>query len=53
MFGGFAQTQFVQTAYTALTNTGVPDRGALARWLLICHDRVEGDELTLTHEFYR
>lgn len=23
----------------------------LARWLLICHDRVEGDELPLTQDF--
>ena len=23
----------------------------LARWLLMCHDRVNGDELPLTHEF--
>jgi DNA-binding transcriptional regulator YhcF (GntR family) len=22
----------------------------LARWLLMCHDRLEGDELPLTHE---
>jgi CRP-like cAMP-binding protein len=23
----------------------------LARWLLMCHDRVAGDEVALTHEF--
>lgn len=23
----------------------------LARWLLMCHDRVEGDAITITHEF--
>jgi DNA-binding transcriptional MocR family regulator len=23
----------------------------LARWLLMCHNRVKGDEMTLTHEF--
>ena len=23
----------------------------LARWLLMCHDRLDGDELPLTHEF--
>jgi hypothetical protein len=23
----------------------------LARWLLMCHDRVEGNEISLTHEF--
>nr|WP_274602218.1 helix-turn-helix domain-containing protein [Sphingomonas sp. CFBP 8760] len=23
----------------------------LARWLLMCHDRIDGDEIALTHEF--
>jgi CRP-like cAMP-binding protein len=23
----------------------------LARWLLMCHDRLDGDRLPLTHEF--
>ena len=23
----------------------------LARWLLMCHDRVDGDEVSTTHEF--
>jgi len=23
----------------------------LARWLLMCHDRLDGDDLQLTHEF--
>ena len=41
----------IQTAYTALSNSVHPTDERLARWLLICHDRVLGDELELTHEF--
>jgi CRP-like cAMP-binding protein len=41
----------VQMAEAALANASgkVPHR--LARWLLMAHDRAEGDELRLTHEF--
>jgi CRP-like cAMP-binding protein len=41
----------VQTAHTAMANgrSGIEQR--LARWLLMAHDRVDGDELHLTHEF--
>jgi CRP-like cAMP-binding protein len=41
----------VQLAYTALSNAvhGVDER--LARWLLMCHDRTSGNQITLTHEF--
>jgi CRP-like cAMP-binding protein len=41
----------VQTAQTATANGNytVPER--LARWLLMCHDRIAGDELELTHDF--
>lgn len=47
----FAQVMSVQAAHTALSNAlhDLPER--LARWLLMCHDRVDGDELPLTHEF--
>ena len=40
-----------QTMRTALANgrSGIEER--LARWLLMAHDRVDGDELGLTHEF--
>jgi CRP-like cAMP-binding protein len=41
----------VQTAYTALANGRSRMDERLARWLLMAHDRAEGDELTLTHEF--
>ncbi len=41
----------VQLAYTAVSNAvhGVNER--LARWLLMCHDRVPTNEIALTHDF--
>ncbi|HEX8340681.1 MAG TPA: Crp/Fnr family transcriptional regulator [Tepidisphaeraceae bacterium] len=47
----YVHTLAVQSAATASANAhfALPER--LARWLLMCHDRVEGDRLTLTHEF--
>ena len=40
-----------QTAQTALTNGGSRIEERLARWLLMAHDRVDGNELRLTHDF--
>ena len=40
-----------QTSYTALSNVNQSIEGRLARWLLMCHDRVTGDDIALTHEF--
>lgn len=47
----FAQTLEVQIAQTALSNAchGVDKR--LARWLLMVHDRIEEDQMLLTHGF--
>lgn len=47
----YAQALSVQTTYTALTNAVHPIEERLARWLLMCHDRLDGNELPLTHEF--
>ena len=47
----YAQTLTTQTSYTALSNAVHRIEERLARWLLMCHDRVDGDELPLTHEF--
>lgn len=44
---GFA----VQLAYTAISNAIHEVTERLARWLLMCHDRVPGNEIALTHEF--
>ena len=41
----------VQTAHTALANAKLKLDARLARWLLMCHDRIEGDEVPLTHDF--
>lgn len=47
----YVQCLNVQAALTAASNAhyALPER--LARWLLMCHDRVEGDRMELTHEF--
>jgi CRP-like cAMP-binding protein len=47
----YVQAFQVQTAYTALSNGGYSIDERLARWLLMCHDRLDGDELPITHEF--
>jgi CRP-like cAMP-binding protein len=47
----YAHVFMMQTSQTALANgrSKVDDR--LARWLLMAHDRVVGNDLALTHEF--
>jgi len=47
----YVQALSVQTAYTALSNAVHSIDERLARWILMCHDRLDGDELPLTHEF--
>lgn len=47
----FAHVLHVQSVRTAVANAGAEIPQRLARWLLMCHDRVEGDTLVLTHEF--
>ena len=51
LFTRYAQSLNVQAAMTAASNAhyALPER--LARWLLMCHDRVDSDRLDLTHEF--
>ena len=41
----------VQVAYTALSHGSFTIEERLARWLLMCHDRLPGDDLPLVHEF--
>jgi CRP-like cAMP-binding protein len=41
----------VQLAHSALANARYVMHRRLARWLLMCHDRLDGDDLALTHEF--
>lgn len=47
----YAQTVQIQAACTALANGRYKIDRRLARWLLMCHDRVEGDLLPTTQQF--
>lgn len=47
----FIQSFAAQISYTALCNSNYQLDQRLARWLLMCHDRVDGDEISLTHDF--
>jgi CRP-like cAMP-binding protein len=47
----FIQTFASQISYTSLANVNHQVDERLARWLLMSHDRVDGDEIGLTHEF--
>jgi CRP-like cAMP-binding protein len=47
----YLQGFLVQTAQTAACNRLHSIEERLARWLLTCRDRVDGDDLPLTHEF--
>jgi len=47
----YVQAFMVQTAHTAIANARATLTERLARWLLMAHDRVPGDDLPLTHEF--
>jgi len=47
----YVQTLLVQTAQSTATNASHRVESRLARWLLMCHDRIDGDEIALTHEF--
>jgi CRP-like cAMP-binding protein len=47
----FVQAFMIQMGQTALANGSHTLEQRLARWLLMCHDRVDGDDLSTTHEF--
>ena len=47
----YAQALNVQTSSTAFANANHTLEMRLARWLLMCHDRVDGDDIEITHEF--
>lgn len=47
----YVQAWMIQTAHTVLAQGRAKLEERLARWLLMSHDRTEGDELPLTHEF--
>ena len=47
----YAHVFAVQSGYTALANARGNIEERLARWLLMTRDRVDDDEMVLTHEF--
>jgi CRP-like cAMP-binding protein len=47
----YAQALNVQTSVTAFANANHTLEMRLARWLLMCHDRLDGDDIEITHEF--
>jgi CRP-like cAMP-binding protein len=47
----YVQSAELQLAHSALANARYGMYVRLARWLLMCHDRLDGDDLPLTHEF--
>ncbi|MFS8146389.1 Crp/Fnr family transcriptional regulator [Rhizobium sp. BR 249] len=44
-------TFFKQVANTALSNAVHKIDVRLAKWILMCHDRLEGEEIEITHEY--
>ena len=48
---GYVHSFMTQTTQTALANGRSKIEERLARWLLMAHDRVDGNEVPLTHEF--
>lgn len=47
----FVQAFLIQISQTAICNARANIEERLARWLLMAHDRMDGDEIPLTHEF--
>lgn len=47
----YVQVMLVQISHTAVATASLTLRERLARWLMMSHDRVDGDEVPMTHEF--
>jgi CRP-like cAMP-binding protein len=47
----FVHVFTIQVSHTALANGRAKIEERLARWLLMMHDRIDGDEAPLTHDF--
>lgn len=47
----YVQAFLVQTSHSAVANARSQLDERLARWILMAHDRIHDDTLTLTHEF--
>jgi CRP-like cAMP-binding protein len=46
-----AQAFMIQASHTAISNGSAKLEERLARWLLMTHDRIDGDEMPLVHDF--
>ena len=51
LFLRYVQTLLIQSSQSTVANAHDTIEARLARWLLMCHDRVDGDEIRLTHKF--
>ena len=51
VFLRYVQAFMIQTSQTAVCNGSAKLEERLARWLLMAHDRVDGDDLPLIHDF--
>lgn len=47
----YAHCLGLQVATAVLALAALTTERRLARWLVMCHDRIDGDEIALTHEF--
>ena len=47
----YTQALAIQVTFTALSNATHNVDERLARWLLMCHDRMDGNQLFLTHDY--
>ncbi len=47
----YVETFHMQVTQSAACNGRHPTEQRLARWLLMAHDRIEGDDCAMTHEF--
>jgi CRP-like cAMP-binding protein len=50
VLGGYVQSLIVQVGQTVYANADLTVEARLARWILMTHDRLDQDELPLTHE---
>ncbi len=51
LFLKYAQAFMIQTNHTAVSNARGKLDERLARWILMAHDRLPGNDIRLTHEF--
>jgi CRP-like cAMP-binding protein len=51
LLGRYQYYMTIQTGQTAYANASLNVEARLARWVLMTHDRTDGFELTLTHDF--